>query len=219
MLVLGLDRIIDWGGMKGVGAMAIRRCASANEGTPQLSTLTVEGRTRRGGAAGAGGPLVLAFMPATPAGADVALCRGFFRASPYSSCRSLVICWNVGCHQSCEGLRAVFWNGRPVCLIDDHEEDLAHRQTLKETRSRETFSNIRLTQHAKGVDISRPCHFALTQQLWRHVRDGAVDPNAAAMCQDVTQQVMGSSLSGDMLISQASMSGSGQRFSASQMPL
>ena len=34
MLVLGLDRIIDWGGMKGVGAMAIRRCASANEGTP-----------------------------------------------------------------------------------------------------------------------------------------------------------------------------------------
>ena len=33
----------------------------------------------------------------------------------------------------------------------------------------------------------------------------------AAMCQDVTQQVMGSSLSGNMLICQASVSGSGQR--------
>ena len=41
----------------------------------------------------------------------------------------------AGCHQSSEGLRAVFWNGRPVCLIDNHEEDLAHRQTLEETRA------------------------------------------------------------------------------------
>jgi len=32
------------------------------------------------------------------------------------------------------------------------------------------------------------------------------------MCQDVTQQVTGSSLSGNMLISQASVSGSGQRY-------
>ena len=41
----------------------------------------------------------------------------------------------AGCHQSSEGLRALFWNGRPVCLIDDHEEDLAHRETLEETRA------------------------------------------------------------------------------------
>ena len=39
------------------------------------------------------------------------------------------------------------------------------------------------------------------------------------ICQDVTQQVTGSSLSGNMLIFQASVSGSGQRFSASQMRL
>ena len=32
------------------------------------------------------------------------------------------------------------------------------------------------------------------------------------MCQDVTQQVTGSSLGGNMLIFQASVSGSGQRF-------
>ena len=32
------------------------------------------------------------------------------------------------------------------------------------------------------------------------------------MCQDVTQQVMGSSLGGNMLIFQASVSGKGQRF-------
>jgi len=36
---------------------------------------------------------------------------------------------------------------------------------------------------------------------------------------DVTQQVMGSSLSGNMLISQAAVSGSGQGFSASQLRL
>ena len=42
----------------------------------------------------------------------------------------------AGCHQSSEGLRAVFWNGRPVCLIDDHEEDLAHCQTFEKTRAR-----------------------------------------------------------------------------------
>ncbi len=41
----------------------------------------------------------------------------------------------AGCHQSSEGLRAVFWNSRPVCLIDNHEEDLAHRQTLEQTRA------------------------------------------------------------------------------------
>ena len=39
------------------------------------------------------------------------------------------------------------------------------------------------------------------------------------MCQDVTQQVTGSSLSGNMLNFQASVSGNGQRFSASQMRL
>ncbi len=39
------------------------------------------------------------------------------------------------------------------------------------------------------------------------------------MRQDVTQQVTGSSLSGDMLITQASVSGSGQRFSPLQMCL
>ena len=41
----------------------------------------------------------------------------------------------------------------------------------------------------------------------------------AAMCQDVMQQVSGSSLTGNMLMSQASVSGSGQRFSASPMRL
>ena len=41
----------------------------------------------------------------------------------------------------------------------------------------------------------------------------------AAMSQDVTQQVTGSSLSGNMLNFQASVSGNGQRFSASQMRL
>ena len=41
----------------------------------------------------------------------------------------------------------------------------------------------------------------------------------AAMCQDVMQQVSGSSLTGNMLMSQAFVSGSGQRFSASPMRL
>ena len=39
------------------------------------------------------------------------------------------------------------------------------------------------------------------------------------MCQDVMQQVTGSSLSGDMLNFQASVPGNGQRFSASQRRL
>ena len=39
----------------------------------------------------------------------------------------------AGRHESLESLRTVLWDGRSMCLIDHHEEDLPHRQALEQT--------------------------------------------------------------------------------------
>lgn len=89
-------------GFTGCASVTLWKSDRTTLGTGKSPASPVVGRMRRGGAAGAGGPFALTFLDATKAGADVALCRGFLRASPYNSCKSFVICSNVGLQQNHE---------------------------------------------------------------------------------------------------------------------
>lgn len=41
-------------------------------------------------------------------------------------------------------------------------------------------TDVELTQHAKGIDVSGSCHLAVTEHFWRHIRYSAM-----GMCADV----------------------------------
>ena len=41
-------------------------------------------------------------------------------------------------------------------------------------------SDVELTQHAEGIYVSSPCHPAMTEHFWRHIRYSAM-----GMCADV----------------------------------
>ncbi len=105
-----------------------------------------------------------------------------------------------------------------TCLMNCREEKIASlSDSMKLAQDDVQLATERHTSLMDQLQVINVVSLLVAQ--WLAPQRSTQPLVSAAMCQDVTQQVTGSSLRGNMLISQASVSGSGQRFSTSQLRL